>query len=233
MPRKDKKVLTKPQQQTMDALSRYFLLNRQSPTVAELSGILRLKSQSVIDRLTALEKKGFIRRIPQKWRNIEIVDRNVFLGSKIVQVPVTSSVGADNLSVFARQEFDQFLHITEGLLKGYRDVFAVRSIGNSMIDAGILNGDYVLAEEATLESVSSGEKVIVVVGDMAAVKRLEKGENFFVLHSENKSGQYNSIVIPAEREDFKVVGRVVNVLHFSEPDDIELHYEEGYKKLNQ
>ncbi len=225
MPKKDKNILTKVQRQTLEAIRAYIGERGQSPTLAEMASVLKVELPTVSDRIRGLQKKGYLIKTPHKWRNLQINDKRALAGGRVVHVPLIASVGADNMSIFAQQEFEQFLHIDEGLLKGHRDVFAVRAIGSSMRDADIFDGDYVLAEDAALKDVKSGDLIIAVVGDMALVKRIEKGKDTVILHPENKSGRYHSHIITGDREDFEVVGRVISVLHSSEPeDDVQFDY---------
>jgi repressor LexA len=221
MPRKDSNVLTKTQKETLDAIQRYISSHGESPTLSELAEILGKELPTIADRVRGLRKKGFITKEPHKWRNLKIVDRHPIGSESMVQIPMVASVGADNMAVFAQHEFDQFLQVQQKLLNGHHDVFAVRATGNSMRDADIFDGDYVIAEEASLDEVRSGDKVVAVVDDMAVVKRIEKSPRAIVLHPENKSGKYHPIIISGDSENFKVVGRVIDVLHFSEPEDIE------------
>lgn len=222
MPRKDRNILTKVQQVTLEALRKYIAENKQSPTLAELAVLLKIKLPTVSDRVRALVKKGFVIKTQHKWRNLEINERKPFSGGRVVQIPLVASVGADNMTVFAQHEFGQFLNVDQSLLKGHRDVFSVRAIGNSMRDADIFDGDYVLAEYASFAEVKSGDLVIAILGEMAAVKRIQLGATSIVLHPENKSGKYHPHIITGDRDDFKIMGRVIDVLRFSEPDDIEI-----------
>ncbi len=224
MPRKDKNILTKVQRVTLDALRHYIAEHKRSPTLAELAVLLKVKLPTVSDRIRALQKKGFVRKTPHAWRNLEVIDSKSL--GRTVHVPLIASVGADNMTVFAQHEFEQFLRVDEKLLNGHRDVFSVRAIGNSMRDADIFDGDYVLAEHASLEDVHTGDKVIAILGEMAVVKRIQIGKGSVVLHPENTSGRYHPHVITGDRDDFRVVGRVIDVLHFSESsddDDIQYH----------
>ncbi|MDE1945598.1 MAG: transcriptional repressor LexA [Patescibacteria group bacterium] len=222
MPRKDKNMLTGAQLETLKVLKSYFQDNDFSPTIADLSKKLNLKSQTVIDRLAGLRKKGFIRRANGKWRNIELVDKGV-PDATMIDIPVLGLVGADNMAVFATEEFNRFLHIDERLLEGNRDVFAVRAMGDSMRDAGIDDGDYVFVERAVSDDMLTGDTVVAIVDDKAVVKSVEKKGKSIVLRSQNNSKAYDPIV-PKELENFQIVGRVVKVLPFSEPDDWEFEF---------
>lgn len=217
---RDRNILTKTQQETLEALRRWIEQKGQSPTLAELAGVLGIKLATVADRIRGLQKKGFVTRNSRKWRGLEITgESSLQFGSRLVNIPLVASVGADNMDIFAEQEFGQFLQVQEKLLGGHRDIFAVLVRGNSMKDAGIFDGDYILAESADFTNVASGEKVIAILGDMIVLKRIEKGNGSVILYPENNSGLYKPIVIADDREDFKVIGRLIDVLRFSDPED--------------
>lgn len=223
-------MLTKIQQETIDAISQYTRHRGQSPTLEELAGTLGVHVTSIADRIRALVKKGVVTREPHKRRSLRIVDRATSHVRRLVPVPMIASVGADNLNVFAEQQFHQFLRVEEGLLRGHHDVFAVQVKGNSMRDANIHDGDYVIAEEASLEEVKNGEKVIAVDGDMVVLKTIKKGADSIMLCPENKS--YQPILISGDREDFRIIGRFIDVIRFSLPNEEEEWVVEAEQNLS-
>lgn len=223
MPKKDNKILTKSQFETLEVIKRLIDQNGVSPTYNEIANKLVIHIQTVVDRVEALRRKGFIRKVPHKKRNIEVVDHSASPNSKIIQVPVVASVGADNLSIFARQEFEKFLQVEDKVLKGHRDVFAVRAIGNSMKDAGIPDGGYVFAEPAEQVEIKNGDLVTAVVEDKTVVKRVSFTTSGVILSPENHSEKYEPLMISNDKEDFKIVGRVIDkLIPINEPQDIEI-----------
>lgn len=219
---RDRKILTTTQTETLEVLRRYISLHHQSPTLQELAEILGVKLPTVVDRIRALLKKGYVTRGVQGWRNLQIVTRSN--ENRLVAVPLAVSVGADNMSVFAEYEFGQYMQVQEQLLDGHREVFAVRVLGDSMRDAGIANGSFVLAETAELSQVRNGEMVIAIVGDMIVLKRITRTGNMILLEPQNDSGEYSPIVITGDRDDFKVIGRYIDVIPASEPDSDEVQF---------
>lgn len=215
------RILTRVQQETLDAIQRHISRTGKSPTLKELSITLGKTVASIADRIRALKRKGFIISAPHRWRNIELREHVSLLDTRLVEIPLFGSVGADNLSVIANYEFNQFLRIERSLLKGHRDVFSVRVQGNSMRDAGIFSGDYVLAEEATLGDVRDGETVVAISGDMVVLKRIRKNRDVVILEPVNASPEYKSIVIKKGAEDFRVIGRFIDVIQFKKNDEDE------------
>lgn len=219
-----KRILTKKQQETLNAISGYIKENKKSPTVSELAGMLDIGSyQTVVDRINALRRRGLIRKMPYKWRGIELVE-DQGLSGQLEQVPLVASVGADNLNVFAQEEYDQHIRIENKFLKGYRDVIAIRVIGNSMRDAGMKSGDIILVEDDETQ-IKNGDSVVAIVGDMAVVKQIKITQDIVVLYPKNKDPQYEPIIISKDRDDFRLIGRVIDVLPLpreDEDDDVQI-----------
>jgi repressor LexA len=203
--------LTTKQRKVFNYLVDYIKNTKNSPTLDEIQDFLGAKSvNSVIQYLDSLEKKSLIIRHKGVKRNIEIVDKNKLEnigGCEIITIPVFASVGCDNLNVIATENTDEFLDIDKRIINSKNRFFAVRAVGFSMKDAGVSDGDLVLIEET--QDVNSGDKVVVVVGDVVTMKRIEKKDGFIVLYPESKDPVYKPIVL---KDDFKIIGKVVCVI---------------------
>ncbi|OHA46805.1 MAG: repressor LexA, partial [Candidatus Taylorbacteria bacterium RIFOXYD2_FULL_36_9] len=202
--------------------------NGQAPLITELCQELKLKSlRSVTQRLEALEAKGFIKRDRFKHRGISLLENlNPFEISGMMRVPVIASAGCDAMEVYAQEKYDEYLSVDQAMIGHHHDIVAVKAIGNSMIDAGINNGDYVLVE--VTDSVSDGDRVVAIIGDMAVIKRFHRTSNAVILEPESKNGGYSPFIM---KEDFKVFGKVISVIQnpHKDMDDFEVVYEKGYK----
>jgi repressor LexA len=214
---RDRKILTQTQTDTLEALSRYISIHHQSPTLEELAQILKIKLPTAVDRIRGLIKKGYVVRSSRRWRNLIIAGARS--AERMINVPLAFSVGADNMSVFAERDFGQYMQVQESLLDCHRNVFAVRVIGESMHDAGISDGSFVLAEDAQLSEVSNGQKVIAIIGDNIVLKRITKTSDAIILEPQNASGNYSPIVITEGRDDFRVIGRFIDVIPMKEPEE--------------
>jgi SOS-response transcriptional repressor LexA len=123
----------------------------------------------------------------------------------MTMIPIVASVGCDDLSTYANETApDEFLEVDNKLIEGKRPVVAVRAVGDSMTDADIHSGDYVLVQ-LTSEAVS-GDQVVAVVGDTVTVKKLERRKDVTVLWPESQDPKYKPIIL---REDFKIAGKVI------------------------
>jgi repressor LexA len=143
--------LTAAQKETLNVIQAHTDEHGHSPTVTELAGILKLKSlRSVGQRIEALEKKGLITRDRFKHRSIAILNGvKSQMSSDLIQVPVIASAGCDAVNVYAEQNFGEYIVIDKSLIGGRHDIAniaAVRAVGDSMQDAGIYSGDYVIVE---------------------------------------------------------------------------------------
>lgn len=198
--------LTYKQKRVLENIRLYINAKGQPPTLEELRRNLGLKSiRTVVQYLEALERKGYIVRRRHAWRNIEL--RNVDGGWGTVSIPVVANVGCDDLSLFAEEEHDEFLEVDKKIVDESGDIVAVRAMGESMNDAGINNGDYILVQFT--ESVQNGDRVAAIVGDMVTVKRYEKKNGVVILYPESKDPKYKPIVL---HENFKVAGKVLCVI---------------------
>ena len=182
------KKLTQKQQNFYNYLESYIEKYGYSPTILEIKESLNYKSlHSVIQYLEALEKHGLVSRKPNQSRGIFLTEKD-FENAPTTVVPVLSSFVKE-----AREE-----------------VVAFKAVGNSMVDAGIESGDYVLAE--ITDNVGSGDLVVANIGDMAVVKRIEFTPNATVLKPESKNGKYSPIIMKAGS---RIFGKVLDIIRMS------------------
>jgi repressor LexA len=207
--------LTHKQARVLEVITKHITKKGASPTLNELRKALGVSSlRTVTQYLESLERKGYIVRRKHARRNIEL--RNLEEGGQqaiMITVPVVANVGCDDLSVFATETHDEFLEIDKELVQNSEDIVAVRAVGDSMQDAGIQSGDYILVQFT--ENVQNGDRVAAIIGDMVTVKRLERipgthgQQGMTVLHPESKDPRYKPIIL---RENFKITGKVLCVI---------------------
>ena len=222
--------LTPVQAETLDFIRDYAAKHGKSPTIVELSEALQLKSlRSVTQRLESLERKGYTRRNKFQRRSIMILDpKDPYSGADLVQIPVIASAGCDAMDVYAQDEFGEFIAVDKKLIGPHTEVAAVKAVGDSMQDAGIRNGDYVIVE--VTEQAEDGDRVVAIIGNMAVIKRYKKVDAVVYLHPENSSGEYHPIIVA--QEDSKIFGKVLSIIPGSEwIDDVKIEYYPGYEKL--
>ena len=173
------------------------------PTVRDICEAVKLKStSSVHSHLETLEKNGYIRRDPTKPRAIEIVDDNFNLTRReVVNVPMIGRVAAGQ-PILAVENIESYFPIPAEFMPN-AESFMLRVQGESMINAGIFDGDNILVEKC--DTAHNGEMVVALVDDSATVKTFYKEEDHIRLQPENDF--MDPIIVP----DCKILGKVFGV----------------------
>ena len=183
------------------------ILNRGfPPSVREICEAVHLKStSSVFSHLETLEKNGYIRRDPTKPRTIEIIDENFnLLRSEIVNVPLVGTVAAGQ-PLLAVSNIESYFPIPSEYAPKHES-FMLRVKGESMVGAGILDGDTIMVERC--ESAKNGDMVVALVDDSAMVKTFYKEEDHVRLQPEND--EMDPILV----SDCTILGKVFGVMRF-------------------
>src|SRR3989344_7593816 len=203
-------IFTPAQEETFSFLKQYIGKNGQAPTMMELCKEFKLKSVlSVTQRLEALERKGLIKRDRFQHRSIQILKGDSSgITSGTIQVPVIASAGCDAMEVYAQDEFGEYILVDKNLINVHTNIAAIKAVGDSMQDAGIRNGDYVIVE--VTDNVENGDRVVAIVGNMAVIKQYKKADGMVFLNPENKDGGYHPIVVG--QEDSKIFGKVLSII---------------------
>ena len=221
------RTLTPAQQETLAYLREHIRTKGEAPTITELSKAFKLKSlRSVTQRIEGLERKGFIKRDRFKHRSIQVLETKSFATpAGLVEVPVIASAGCDAMEIYAQDEFGEYIMIDARLIPRHTNIAAIKAVGDSMQDAGIKNGDYVIVE--VTEEVENGTSVVAVIGNMAVIKQFKKVNDVVYLNPQNAEGGYSPIVI--SQEDAKIFGKVLSVIPCNEwVDDIKVEYYPEY-----
>lgn len=196
-----------PKQQEILEFIKESILNRgYPPAVREICEAVHLKStSSVHSHLETMEKNGYIRRDPTKPRAIEIIDDNFNLTRReLVNVPIVGTVTAGE-PILAVENIEGYFPISPEFLKN-KQTFMLKVKGESMINAGIFSGDYILVEETP--TASDGEIIVALVEDSVTVKRFYKEEDHFRLQPENDAME--PILVP-KNTPFSIVGKVIGL----------------------
>ena len=175
--------ISKKQLEILEYIKSQILERGFPPAVREICEAVNLKStSSVHSHLETLEKNGYIRRDPTKPRAIEILDDNFNLTRReMVNVPIVGQVAAGE-PILAQQNIENYFPIPVDFMPN-NPTFLLKVKGESMINAGILNGDMVLVEET--RTASNGDMVVAMIEDGATVKTFYKEEGVFRLQPEN------------------------------------------------
>ena len=194
------------QQEILDYIKSQILERGFPPAVRDICEAVHLKStSSVHSHLETLEKNGYIRRDPTKPRAIEILDDSFqMLRRETANVPIVGRVAAGE-PLLAEQNIEDYFPIPTEFLPN-NQTFLLKVRGESMINAGILDGDYVLVEQR--QTASNGEMVVALIEDGATVKTFYKEEGVIRLQPENDT------MDPIIARDVMILGKVIGVFRF-------------------
>ena len=199
--------ISKRQQEILDYL-KYSILNRGfPPSVREICDAVNLKStSSVHSHLEALEKNGYIRRDSTKTRAIEIVDDNFNLTRReMINIPLVGTVAAGQ-PLLAVENIETYFPIPMEHLPNSQ-VFMLKVKGESMVNAGILDGDMVLVEMTS--AAENGDMVVALVNEEATVKTFYKETDHYRLQPEN---DYMEPIIV--KDHLLILGKVIGTMRY-------------------
>lgn len=198
--------ITDKQREILEYIKKEILNRGYPPTVRDICEAVNLKStSSVHSHLETLEKNGYIRRDPTKPRAIEIVDDNFNLTRReFANVPLIGQVAAGQ-PLLAVENIESYFPIPTEFMPN-AESFMLKVKGESMVNAGIFDGDNILVEKC--DNVHNGDIVVALVDDSATVKTFYKEDGHIRLQPENDT--MDPIIVP----DCKIVGKVFGVFRF-------------------
>ena len=198
--------ITPKQQEILDYIKSQILERGFPPAVRDICEAVHLKStSSVHSHLETLEKNGYIKRDPTKPRAIEILDESFnFNRREMVNVPLIGRVAAGE-PLLAQQNIENYFPIPMEFMPN-NQTFMLTVCGESMINAGIFDGDNVLVKRQS--TASNGDIVVALVDDSATVKTFYKEDGYIRLQPENDT--MDPIIV----DDCKILGKVFGVFRF-------------------
>ena len=199
--------ISKKQQEILDYIKSEILNRGFPPAVREICEAVNLKSTSSVHaHLEALEKNGYIRRDATKPRAIEIIDDNFNLVRReVVNVPLVGTVAAGQ-PILAVENVEGYFPIPSEFMPNEQS-FMLKVKGDSMINAGIFDGDQVLVKQQP--TADNGDIVVAMVEDSATVKTFCKEKGYYRLQPENDA--MDPIIVTGE---VKILGKVFGVMRF-------------------
>ncbi len=196
--------LSVKQQRVLDFLRQYSRDQGYPPSVREICTGLNLKSTSTAHGyLERLERKGYIRRDPARPRAIELLeDRNAFRDA--AAIPIVGQVAAGE-PLFAQENIEDYVCLPMGFFHcSEEDTFILRIHGQSMINAGIFDGDHIVVKRT--QTAENGEIVVAMMDDDATCKRFFKEGQYIRLQPEN------DLMDPIIVTDAAILGKVIGLL---------------------
>lgn len=194
------------QKEILEYMKQEILNKGYPPTVRDICEAVHLKStSSVHSHLETLEKNGYIRRDPTKPRAIEIIDENFNLTRReMVNVPLVGRVAAGE-PILATENIESYFPVPAEYMPN-AESFMLKVKGESMINAGIFDGDQILVEKCS--SARNGDMVVALVDDSATVKTFYKEANHIRLQPENDT--MDPIIV----DNCEILGKVFGVFRF-------------------
>ena len=199
--------ITKKQTEILEYIKSQILNKGYPPSVRDICTAVNLKSTSSVHaHLETLEKNGYIRRDPTKPRAIEIIDDNFNLTRReVVNVPLIGQVAAGQPLLAVENITGYFPIPAEFIPK--EEVFMLNVKGESMVNAGIYDGDQIIVKQQS--TASNGEIVVALVDDSATVKRFYKENGHICLQPEN------DFMEPIIVDSCEIIGKVIGLIHIN------------------
>jgi len=195
--------ISNKQKEILEYLKAQIINKGYPPAVREICEAVKLKStSSVHSHLETLEKNGYIRRDPSKPRAIEIIDDEFNLTRReLVNVPIIGTITAGQ-PILAVENIDSYFPIPSEYMPN-EDTFMLKVKGDSMINAGIYNGDKILVQKQS--HAKNGDFVVALIGDEVTVKTFYKENGYYRLQPENDSME--PIIVP----ELNILGKVIGL----------------------
>ncbi len=197
--------ITDRQKEVLNYISAYTEENSYPPTVRDISEHFGISLRAVQDHILALQKKGFLSQSQKKARSIRVLsdcrekEPETFIG----KVPVLGTVAAGK-PLLSEENLDGYVNLTEPFVRPGKSYFALRVRGQSMINAGILDGDLAVVEQAS--TAQDGQIIVAVIDDAITLKRYYKESGRIRLQPENP--QFQAIYCT----DVRIVGILSNIV---------------------
>ncbi len=177
------------------------------PSVREIAKAVNLSSSATVhSHLKKLEELGYLKRNPSKPRAISLLtssSKETAADSNLVFVPVVGNIAAGK-PILAEENIEDYFPLTSDFVKGQKEVFILHVKGDSMVNAGILDRDYIVVRKQN--TAINGEIIVALLEDEATVKRFFKSDNKIKLMPEN------DYMEPIIVDDARILGKVIGVI---------------------
>ena len=199
------KQITERQKEILNFISDYQAENSYPPTVREIGDHFGVSIRAVQDHITALQKKGFITQTQKKSRSIKVLvdERQKDQGMFMEKVPLIGTIAAGK-PLLCEENYEGYVTLTEPFIRPGKNYFALHVRGQSMINAGILEGDLAIIEQTS--TATDGKIVVAVIDDAITLKRYFKEPSRIRLQPENPAFH------PIYCQDVRIVGILTNLV---------------------
>lgn len=199
-------ILTKRQDEVLNFIKEYIVANSYPPTVREIGEALGLSSPATIhSHLSNLEEKGYIKKDDYKNRAIELLVKNEFsnINPSVVEVPLLGKITAGN-PIEAIERPDEYFSLPAYLIPNQKEVFTLKVSGESMINAGIHDGDIVIVQRQNVAR--NGDMVVAMTDENeVTLKTFYKEDGYFRLQPENNT------MVPIILKSVTILGKAIGL----------------------
>ena len=193
------------QKAVYDYLRQHIQKTGYAPTLQTIADAMNLRSlATVTEHLESLERKGFIERVYGEARGIRIIEDSEPVESNTIDIPVIGYISAGT-GIEPIEDSSTTITVPSEMVSKTKRTFVLQVVGNSMIDAHIMDGDQVICEQ--VNSVNNGEIVVAIIdGELATLKRFYKEKDRIRLQPENETME------PIYATNVEIKGRVIGVI---------------------
>ena len=200
--------LYKRQREILDYISQYIQQNATSPTLQEIAGAMNLSSLATVhEHLQALEKKGMIRRFDGAVRGIEITDETVSVGVSGIELPLVGYIAAGEPIEAIENPIDTIL-VSADLVSKVKRSYVLQVKGDSMINEGIFNGDYVVIQQQN--TAEDGDIVVALIDNGFATLKTFYREKNGKIRLQPANDKMDPIIVDAAT--LSIQGKVTGVI---------------------
>ncbi len=199
------KEITERQKQILNFISDYQRTNSYPPTVREIGENFGISIRAVQDHITALQKKGYITQTQKKSRSIKVlIDADAQESRMFIdKIPLLGTIAAGK-PILSEENYEGYVTLTEPFIRPGKNYFALHVRGESMLNAGILEGDLAIIEQTS--NVTDGQIVVAVIDDAITLKRYFKEPTRIRLQPENPAFH------PIYCQNVRIVGVLTNLV---------------------
>ena len=198
------KEATERQKEVLGFIARYINTHTYPPTIREVADFFSISVKGAHDHLTALRKKGLLKQGDKKSRTIELIKTGTEEAEEFAEIPVLGTVAAGR-PILAVENMDGNIKIHRSLLRNNKQYFALKVKGDSMEEAGIIDGDTAVIEQQSM--VRNGEIAVVMLDESVTLKTFYRENARVRLQPENS--KYSPIFCS---RDVRILGRLAHIM---------------------
>jgi repressor LexA len=196
------KELTERQREVLKFISTYIRSHAYPPTIREIADYFEVSIKGAHDHVTALKKKGYVKS-DKRSRTMAVIKRDGEEEGGTVEIPILGPVAA-GAPILAEENWEGSIPVHRSMLKRGCQYFALNVRGDSMVGAGILDGDMAIIEQRN--TAEDGEIVVAMVNDATTLKRYYREKTRIRLQPENDKYK------PIYSQDVRLLGRVAKII---------------------